>query len=65
MSELHSRYEAMIERHLTTEQLWREFRNEQRAKRRRQLYRDDPIWRLTKNKDNRERRLRAKLRAQA
>jgi hypothetical protein len=35
-------------------------RNSQRAERRRQLYREDPIWRLTKNKDNVERRLRAK-----
>jgi hypothetical protein len=30
------------------------------AERRRELYRTDPLWRLTKLKDNRERRLRAK-----
>jgi hypothetical protein len=36
-------------------------RNNERAERRRQLYRTDPIWRLTKLKDNRERRLRARI----
>ena len=35
---------------------------DRRAQRRRELYRTDPLWRLSKNKDNRERRLRAKLR---
>lgn len=43
-----------------TDQLWRDYKNEERAKRRRELYANDPIWRLTKLKDNRERRLRAK-----
>ena len=32
------------------------------AERRRQLYRTDPLWRLSKLKDNRERRMRAKRR---
>lgn len=36
-------------------------KNQSRAERRRSLYESDPIWRLTKLKDNRERRLRAKL----
>lgn len=30
---------------------------------RRDLYRNDPIWRLTKLKDNRERRRREKMRS--
>lgn len=42
------------------ESLLRAIRNEDRRERRKALYRDDPIWRLTKLKDNRERRLRAK-----
>lgn len=33
-----------------------------RAQRRRQLYRADPMWRLTKLKANRETRMRAKRR---
>jgi hypothetical protein len=45
---------------LETERVWRLVVNEQRRMRRRHLYRADPIWRLTKLKDNRERRLRAK-----
>lgn len=32
-----------------------------RAERRRWLYENDPLWRLTKLKDNRERRLRKRL----
>jgi hypothetical protein len=43
-----------------TDQIRRELRNAERSKRRRELYDKDPIWRLTKLKDNRERRLRAK-----
>jgi hypothetical protein len=43
-----------------TERVWRFMRNLDRRMRRRELYRTDPIWRLTKLKDNRERRLRAK-----
>lgn len=35
--------------------------NRQRAEARRELYHRDPLWRLSKLKDNRERRLRAKL----
>lgn len=35
--------------------------NAARAAARRELYRGDPLWRLSKLKDNRERRLRAKL----
>lgn len=60
MSDLHSRYCALIERQLSTEQAWRVVRNKARADRRRELYRTDPVWRLTKLKDNRERYLRAK-----
>lgn len=41
--------------------LWRAIYNETLRERRRQLYRDDPLWRLSKLKDNRERRLRAKV----
>lgn len=46
--------EARIER------LWKDEKNFERRVRRKWLYDNDPIWRLTKNKDNRERRLRAK-----
>jgi hypothetical protein len=35
--------------------------NARRAQRRRELYRTDPLWRLTKLKANRETRLRVKL----
>lgn len=45
-----------------TDRLWRELRNERRRERRRQLYRTDPLWRLSKLKANRETRLRAKRR---
>lgn len=41
------------------ERLYMDVMNELRAERRRSLYRDDPVWRLTKLKDNRERRVRA------
>ena len=61
MSDVHSRYCAMIERFVTTEQVWREYRNACRAERRRELYRTDPLWRLSKLKANREHRMRAKL----
>lgn len=40
------------------ERLYRDIANEARAARRRHLYATDPIWRLTKNKDNWERRER-------
>jgi hypothetical protein len=43
-----------------TDQIWRELRNAARSKRRRELYRTDPLWRLSKLKQNREDRLRAK-----
>jgi hypothetical protein len=38
-----------------------EQQQENQRQRRKWLYDNDPIWRLTKNKDNRERRLRKKL----
>ncbi len=41
-----------------TERLYRRICNMARAERRRELYRSDPIWRLTKLKDNWERRER-------
>lgn len=41
-----------------TERLYRDMDNAQIAARRRALYRHDPIWRLTKLKDNWERRER-------
>ena len=41
-----------------TERLYRDLDNAQIAARRRSLYRTDPIWRLTKLKDNWERRER-------
>lgn len=41
-----------------TERLYRDLDNAQIAARRRNLYRTDPIWRLTKLKDNWERRER-------
>lgn len=41
----------------------RTWNNQRRAHRRRALYESDPVYRLTKLKDNRERRLRGKLRA--
>ena len=44
-----------------TDALWKAHCNELRRERRKQLYHSDPIWRLTKLKDNRERKLRAKL----
>lgn len=44
---------------------YRDIINAIRAEGRRQLYRDDPLWRLSKLKDNRERRLRAKTREAA
>lgn len=45
---------------MTTEDAWRMHRNEIRAARRKHLYYTDPVYRLTKLKDNRERRARAK-----
>jgi hypothetical protein len=41
-----------------TERLWKRMHNIARSERRRELYRADPIWRLTKLKDNWERRER-------
>lgn len=41
-----------------TERLYRDMDNAQIAARRRALYRNDPVWRLTKLKDNWERRER-------
>ena len=41
-----------------TERLYRDLDNAQIAARRRTLYRTDPIWRMTKLKDNWERRER-------
>lgn len=38
--------------------------NRKRAERRRELYRIDPLWRLSKLKQNREDRLRTKARQQ-
>lgn len=64
MSGLESLRLAVAEREartLATEQVWRMLQNRTRAERRRQLYREDPLWRLSKLKDNRERRLRAKV----
>ena len=43
-----------------TDRVWKRVRKEQQADRRRQLYASDPIWRLTKLKDNWERRERAR-----
>ncbi len=43
----------------TTEAIWREIHNERRAARRKWLYHNDPIYRLTKLKDCKERRQRA------
>lgn len=48
----------MTEAEARTEKLWRRERNMTRSDRRRELYRTDPIWRLTKLKDNWERRER-------
>lgn len=44
----------------STDRLYADWQNEKRADRRRWLYANDPIWRLTKNKDNWERRERAR-----
>jgi hypothetical protein len=44
----------------TTDRLYADWQNEKRAERRRWLYANDPVWRLTKNKDNWERRERAR-----
>lgn len=48
----------MTEAEARTERLWRRACNMARSERRRELYRSDPIWRLTKLKDNWERRER-------
>lgn len=61
MNELRRLYAERLTREAETNRIWREHSNTARSQRRRQLYRDDPIWRLTKLKDSRERRLRAKL----
>ncbi len=45
---------------MTTDDLWRTIQNEDRSIRRRHLYATDPIWRLTKLKDNWERRERSR-----
>ncbi|MDB5584346.1 MAG: hypothetical protein JWR80_9522 [Bradyrhizobium sp.] len=65
MTDTRIKYLAMVDRHADTDRVWREHKNAARAERRRQLYRDDPIWRLTKLADNHERRLRAKRQAEA
>ena len=48
----------MTETEARTERLWRRACNMARSERRRRLYATDPIWRLTKLKDNWERRER-------
>jgi hypothetical protein len=48
----------MTEAESTSERLWKRQRNIERSEQRRMLYRTDPIWRLTKLKDNWERRER-------
>lgn len=40
------------------DRIYADIENERRAAHRRWLYANDPIWRLTKNKDNWERRER-------
>jgi len=58
---LHS-LQWQAEAEAATEALWRSIRNEARAERRRHLYQTDPLWRLSKLKDLKERRLRARMR---
>jgi hypothetical protein len=41
-----------------TDRLYQDWLNSNRAAKRRHLYATDPIWRLTKLKDNRERKMR-------
>lgn len=48
----------MTDSEARTEKMWRRVRNMARSERRRSLYATDPIWRLTKLKDNWERRER-------
>lgn len=43
-----------------TDRLYRDLENERRAERRRWLYANDPIWRLTKRKANWETRERGR-----
>lgn len=47
------------------DQLYADWLNQRRAERRRELYRSDPLWRLSKLKDSRERRARARMEASA
>lgn len=49
---------------MTTDRLYATIMNERRAARRRELYATDPIWRMTKLKDNWERRERRKRAAE-
>lgn len=42
------------------DRIYADWQNERRAERRRWLYANDPIWRLTKRKDNWERAERAR-----